>query len=209
MANISLKAMPRPVRRKRSSNSVTVSFADVLDRCGAALVGPARQRLAEVAGEDHVGDLVRQHGIEDPLLRTLNRHPPARHLAILKLKRGAPPAPSCGPAWTVITQGCDQSGMVLPTRPRPARGGMVGRLRDHAGEVGIRRFNDIIGACCWSLMATSSKQPKAAIRPTGARHDTGVRSAWLGCRARLRQRAHRRATRRERLKAARNAARPL
>ena len=45
------------------------------------LVGPARQRTAEVAGEDRMGDLVGEDRVEDPFFTPLDRHRPAEHLA--------------------------------------------------------------------------------------------------------------------------------
>jgi hypothetical protein len=53
----------------------------MLDGRAGPFVGPARQRAAEVAGEDRVGDLVGEHRVEDPLLAPLDRHRPAKHLA--------------------------------------------------------------------------------------------------------------------------------
>src|SRR5688572_1463123 len=43
-------------------------------------VGPARQRPSEMAGEDRVADLMRQHGVEDPFQRPLNLHVPSGDL---------------------------------------------------------------------------------------------------------------------------------
>ena len=85
MANIWLKAMPRPVRRKSISIICCFgSFAGVLDRGAGPFVGPAGQRLAKVRGEDRVRHFVRQHRVENPLERTLDRHPPAEHFAVLE-----------------------------------------------------------------------------------------------------------------------------
>ena len=85
MANIWLKAMPRPVRR----NSISIvccllPFAGVLDRGAGPFVGPARQRLAKVRGKDRVRHFVRQHRVENPLQRALDRHPPAEHFAVVE-----------------------------------------------------------------------------------------------------------------------------
>ena len=50
----------------------------------APLVGPTGQRPAEVAREDRVRDLVRKHGVENPLLAPLDRHRPVEHLATVE-----------------------------------------------------------------------------------------------------------------------------
>ena len=81
MANILSNGMPRPVLRKlREPLLLFGLFGVVLDGRAGPFVGPPRQRTAEMRGENRVRDLVRQHRIEDPLLRSLHGHPPAKNL---------------------------------------------------------------------------------------------------------------------------------
>jgi hypothetical protein len=56
------------VGQKADQQAVLLGFlAGVLDRGAGPFVGPARQRLAKVRGENRVRDFVRQHAVEQPL----------------------------------------------------------------------------------------------------------------------------------------------
>ncbi len=147
MANIWLKAMPRPVRRNCSSMSRCLFFSLACSTLVAPpFVGPARQRLAEVAGEDHVGDFVRQHRVEDPLARALDRHPPAEDFAAVEDERG-------GPAGAEVRADLDgHHARLRPVGHRLAqpRDGQVaaivfGRLGNLLGETGVGRLDDEVG----------------------------------------------------------------
>ncbi len=121
-------------------------FAGVFYRGGAAFVGPAWQRTTEAAGEDHVGDLVRQDRVEDPLGRTLDVHPPTIHLPAVKQEGG-------GPASSEVRAHVDRHRAGL----RPVGHGLTGpengqlpaillrSLADLLGQLGIRRLHDEVG----------------------------------------------------------------
>ena len=121
-------------------------FAGVLDAGGAAFVGPAGHRVAKMAGEDHVRDLVRQDRVEEPLGRALDRHPPAVDFAPIEDEGGGPagpqvrlpPGPSSRRAPTSRAWSC-------PARKWPSRGGVFRRLADLVAELGIGGFHHEIG----------------------------------------------------------------
>ena len=71
--------------------AVSGQLVRVFHRRGPAFVRPAWKRLAEMAGEDHVRDLVRQYGIENPLPRTLNVHLPTERPAVVEHEAGGAP----------------------------------------------------------------------------------------------------------------------
>ena len=118
-------------------------LAAVLDRCARALVRPAGQGLAEVAGENGVRHLVRQHRVEDALAAALDLHLPAEHLAAVENERGRPAraesrrdlggqAARLTPLGHRATDPLDRE-VVAP---------LFGRLADLTGELRRRRFDD-------------------------------------------------------------------
>src|SRR6185369_4855292 len=64
-------------------------FAFVLDSGAGALVGPARQRAAEVRRENRVRNFVRQHAVKNALARALNVHGPLARCSALKDEAGS------------------------------------------------------------------------------------------------------------------------
>ena len=85
MRNMRLKGMPRPVVRELDQELLLLgALAGVLDRRTSALVGPTRYGLPKVRGKNGVRDFVRQHGIENSLSGSLNRHRPTKGTAAIE-----------------------------------------------------------------------------------------------------------------------------
>ena len=165
--------------------AVFVPFAGMFDAGGAPLVGPAGQRLAEVAGENHMGDLVRQDGIEDPLGRALDRHVPIEHFAAVEDEGGS----AAGAA-------ADLHGHHARLRPvghrlaEPLDGQVVaiffGHLGHLAGEVGVGRLDDEVGA---ALLRAHRDQQHGRQASSGTRRVPMEVSAHRVCRLLARARS--------------------
>ena len=64
-------------------------FVLMFDSRAGTLVGPSRQRLSEMRGENGMRNFVRQNGVEDPLTRPLNLHFPTEWLTAAEHEAGS------------------------------------------------------------------------------------------------------------------------